>query len=129
MNYASVKLLHFAAVTATVALFCLRAYWRAAAPTRLGWRWVRILPHVIDTILLATGVWLAWQLGAAGWRGWLPAKLVGLVCYIILGTVALRRGRTPAIRLGATALALMTLAYMAAVAVTKMPLPGVSAPG
>jgi len=128
MIYPSVKFLHVAAVLTTIVLFCLRAYWRAAASPRLAQRWVRVFPHVVDTVLLVSGIWLAWQLGTAAWRGWLPAKLFGLAAYIVLGTIALRRGRTPAIRLAATALALASLAYIVAVALTKTPLPGLPAP-
>jgi uncharacterized membrane protein SirB2 len=54
---------------------------------------------------------------------WLKAKLLALVSYIVLGTIALRRGPTPAIRALAFASALVTLGYMVAVATTRNPLP------
>jgi uncharacterized membrane protein SirB2 len=90
--------------------------WR---PQFLARRWVRILPHVVDTILLLSGVWIAFQLGEAGVRGWLPAKLIGLVIYIMLGMVALKRGRTRGIRIIAALSAVGVLTYIFGVAVTK----------
>lgn len=122
MDYGSVKTLHVAAVTLTIVLFAVRVGWMVGSPQQLQRRWVKIVPHVIDTVLLLSGVWLAWQIGVAGVRGWLPAKLAGLVAYIVLGAIALRRGRTRGVRIGAAAAALVTFGYIASVAVTKSPL-------
>jgi uncharacterized membrane protein SirB2 len=119
--YVGVRDLHVGAVVLSITLFVVRAAWRQRAPQRLQQKWVRIVPHVIDTVLLLSGIWLAWQLGAAGVRGWLPAKLVALVLYVVLGTVALKRGRTSAVRLAAAVAAVATFAYIASVAVTKSP--------
>ena len=119
--YTNVKTLHVTTVALTGALFVLRAAWSVAAPARLTQRWVRLVPHVIDTLLLLSGVWLAVQIGMAGVRGWLPAKLVGLVLYIVLGTIAIKRGRTRAVRIGAAIAALATLGYIVSVALTKSP--------
>jgi uncharacterized membrane protein SirB2 len=92
------------------------------APERLAARWVGIVPHVVDTVLLASALWLAWQLGTQGTRGWLWAKVVALVAYIILGSIALKRGRTRGIRIGAFVAALATFAYIVSVALAKSPL-------
>jgi uncharacterized membrane protein SirB2 len=54
------------------------------------------------------------------------AKIIGLLAYIGLGTVALKRGRTKAIRVKALVAALGVFAYIIAVAVTKQVMPGVS---
>ena len=120
--YLGVRDLHVTAVALSITLFVVRAAWRQRSPGRLQQRWVRIVPHVIDTVLLLSGAWLAWQLGAEGVRGWLPAKLVGLVLYVVLGSIALKRGRTRGVRLAAAAAAIVTFAYMASVALTKSPL-------
>jgi uncharacterized membrane protein SirB2 len=85
-------------------------------------RWVKIVPHIIDSVLLLSGTWLAWQLGAAGVRGWLPAKLAALVLYIVLGAFALRYGKTRGMRITAMIAAVLTFAYIASVALTKSPL-------
>ena len=122
MDYTTVRILHVAAVLTSITLFVARAVWMARASPNLQRRWVKVVPHVIDTWLLASGVWLAWQLGTAGVRGWLPAKLVALVAYIVLGAIALRRGRTRGVRMAAAVGAVATFGYIASVALTKTPL-------
>src|SRR5512143_2133130 len=97
-DYAAVKSIHVGAATLSITLFMLRGAWRLAAPRMLSLAWVRVVPHVVDTVLLAAGVWLAWQLAAGALPAWLTAKIAGLVVYIALGTIALKRGRTPTTR-------------------------------
>jgi uncharacterized membrane protein SirB2 len=119
-DYALLKHLHVAAAGVSLALLVLRGAWRFASPERLAARWVRIVPHVVDTVLLVSALLLAWQIGR-GAAPWLAAKLVALVVYVALGTVALKRGRTPGIRAGAFFLALATFGYIVSVAITKSP--------
>jgi uncharacterized membrane protein SirB2 len=121
MDYYAVKHVHLAAITTSITLFVLRAGWMAWSPQRLAQRWVKVLPHLVDTVLLLSGVWLAFQLGS-GVRGWLPAKIVGLVVYIGLGMVALKRGRTRGVRAVAAVAAIVTFAWIVSVALTKSPL-------
>ena len=121
-DYATVKAVHVGAATLSVSLFVLRGAWMLRAPARLAIPWVRVVPHLIDTVLLASALWLAWQLGVDGTRGWLWAKVVALVAYILLGSVALKRGRTPRTRAIAFALAIATFAYIVSVALAKSPL-------
>jgi uncharacterized membrane protein SirB2 len=121
IGYGPIRNLHVTAVALSISLFLLRAGWMLRAPERPQRRWVMTVPHVVDTVLLLSGVWLAWQLGAAGVRGWLPAKLAGLVLYIVLGNIALKRGRTRGARTGAAIAAVLIFVYIASVAVTKSP--------
>jgi uncharacterized membrane protein SirB2 len=122
ISYAAIKQLHVSAAGASLALFMLRGAWMMADSAQLERRWVRIVPHIVDTVLLGSALWFAWQLGAAGTRGWLVAKIIALFVYIALGTVALKRGRTRGVRVAALAAALATFAYIVSVAVTKSPL-------
>jgi uncharacterized membrane protein SirB2 len=122
IDYAAIRLVHMGAATLSVSLFALRGAWMLRSPQRLQRRWVRIAPHVIDTVLLASALWLAWQLGADGTRGWLWAKVIALCAYIALGTIALKRGRTRGVRIVAFAAALATFGYIVSVAITKSPL-------
>jgi len=95
-----------------------------AAPHWLQARWVRIVPHVVDTILLASAIALAmltFQYPLA--QSWLTAKVLGLIIYIVLGMVALRRGRTRGQRTVAWLSALAVFAYIVAVALTRDPIP------
>jgi uncharacterized membrane protein SirB2 len=119
--YFAIRQLHVTAAAGSLALFILRGAWMMASPALLERRWVKIVPHVVDTVLLGSALWLAWQLGVDGTRGWLVAKVVALFVYIALGTVALKRGRTRGVRVAALSGALMTFGYIASVAVTKSP--------
>jgi len=90
----------------------------------LARRWVRVLPHAVDTALLASAIALA--LRSAQYplvHDWLTAKVVGLIAYIVLGTIALKRGRTRRVRIAALWGALLVLVYIVAVATTKSVVP------
>ena len=119
-EYAAIKGVHVAAAGVSLALFALRGLWRFVSPERLAARWVRIVPHVVDTVLLLSALWLAWQIGR-GAAPWIAAKVVALIVYIALGTIALTRGRTPAMRIAAFFAALATFGYIVSVAITKSP--------
>ncbi len=124
MDYATLKTLHLATVAITTALFLLRGVWMIAESPRLGARWTRIVPHVNDTVLLVSGIALAWTLGISPLEhGWLAAKIVALLAYIVLGTIALKRGRTRGQRIAAWIAALLVLGYIIAVAHAHHPLP------
>ena len=122
LAYYTVKNLHVGAATLSIALFALRTGWMMWSPGRLRQRWVKIVPHVIDTVLLLSALWLAWQLGADGTRGWLAAKIVALLLYVVLGAIALKRGKTRRVRIVAAAFAAATFGYIVSVALTKSPL-------
>jgi len=124
MNHAMLKHVHLTTVAITYGLFVLRGVWMIRESPRLRDRWVRIVPHVNDTLLLASALVLAWQIGQYPLvDGWLTAKLLGLLAYIGLGLVALRLGRTRSIRIGAWLLAQLVLVYIVAVAITRHAIP------
>lgn len=123
MSYYALKHIHMTFAVLSGALFLVRGLWMLAESRRLEQRWVKIAPHVIDTLLLASAIGLAvWSSQYPGQSPWLTAKLVALVAYIGLGTVALKRGRTRQVRALAFAGALACFVYILAVAVTKNPL-------
>jgi len=120
MSYALLKHIHVAAATIVVVLFLLRGFWMLADSPMLARKWVRIVPHINDTILLVAAIWLA---TLTGFAPFIVAKIVGLVLYIALGTIALKRGRTKRVRGVAFAASVALLAYLVAVGVTKNPMP------
>lgn len=122
LSYAAIKHIHMGAAALSISLFILRGGWMLWSPQRLRQPWVKVFPHVVDTVLLAAALWLAWQLGAEAIRGWLAAKIVGLIVYIVLGTIALKRGRTRRTRVVAFIGATVTFGYIVMVALTKSPL-------
>jgi uncharacterized membrane protein SirB2 len=123
MPYIALKHLHVTFVALSGLLFLVRGIWMLRASPRLQQRWARIVPHVVDTLLLASAIGLAAVSHQyPGQMPWLTAKVVALVAYIVLGTVALKRGRTQGVRTAAFIGALACFAYIVAVAVTKNPL-------
>ena len=126
-TYTLLKYLHVGCVVLSGAGFALRGAWMLQGSPLLAQRWVRVLPHVVDTVLLASAIALAVMLEQYPLvQGWLTAKLIGLVVYIVLGTIALKRGRTRGVRLTAFGAALLVFAYIVAVALTKSVLPYVN---
>lgn len=118
------KLIHIAAVVISGAFFFTRGIWMLLDSPRLQARWVKIAPHVVDTVLLVSALAYAWQIQQYPFvHDWLTAKVFGLVAYIVLGTIALKRGKTKAVRTTAWIAALFTFAYIVWVARTHTPFP------
>jgi uncharacterized membrane protein SirB2 len=119
-HYALIKHLHITAATLSILFFMLRAWWSVREAAVLKARWVRVAPHLIDTTLLVLGVVLMVMLSL--WphqHPWLAAKLIALLAYIGLGTLAIKRGRTPAVRGAAAVVAVLVFLYMLGAAITK----------
>jgi uncharacterized membrane protein SirB2 len=122
LTYTALKYVHLAAVALSFSLFFLRGVWMMLDSAQLSRRWVRIVPHVSDTLLLAAGIWLAFELRQApGASGWLTAKLGALPVYVGLGMLALRPGRSKRLRIGAWLAALAVFGYIVGVALTRSP--------
>ena len=120
--YLLVKYLHVACVVLSLAGFAARGELMLRDSPWLNARWVRIAPHVVDTVLLASAAWLAWFLQQYPFvHPWLTAKTVGLLAYIALGMVALRRGRSKRTRAVCFVLALAAAGYVVSVALTRDP--------
>jgi uncharacterized membrane protein SirB2 len=123
-TYAILKFLHIAGVMLTGTGFALRGIWMLRNSPMHSRRWVRVLPHVVDTVLLASAIALAVVTGQYPLaQSWLTAKVVGILAYIVLGAIALRRGRMLGIRITAFSGALAAFAYIVAVALTKSVVP------
>ena len=118
------KYLHLACVVLSGSGFILRGVWMILGSSMLTHRWVRVAPHIVDTALLASAIALAISTGQYPLTdAWLTAKVFGLIAYIVLGTIALKRGRTHAHRIVAFCGAILVFAYIVAVAISKSPVP------
>ena len=123
-DYLALKAVHVACVAVSYGLFFVRGIWMIKGSSMLERRWVRVLPHVNDTLLLASAIAMA--VGSSQYplqQPWLTAKVMGLVLYIILGMVALRPGRDRAVRIGAWLVAQLVFFYIVAVALTRSAAP------
>jgi uncharacterized membrane protein SirB2 len=118
------KQFHVALALLTFVGFFVRGVWMMQGSALLQHRVVRVFPHVIDTFLLLTGIALAIMIHQYPLaHGWLTAKLVALLVYIGLGTIAIRRGKTKTVRILAWIGALAVFAYIVAVALAHSPNP------
>ena len=121
--YLALRHMHIACVVLTIALFLLRGGLMIAESPWLRSRALLVLPHVIDTILLSTALMLTTIVHQYPFvQGWLTMKVVLLVVYVVLGSIAIKRGRTKRIRVYAFAAALATIAFLVTVARARHPL-------
>ncbi|CBA31445.1 SirB family protein [Cronobacter turicensis] len=126
--YFAVKHLHILTVVISISLFILRYWWQYRSSPMSSKRWVRIVPHVNDTVLLGSGVALVlithfYPFTPQG--AWLTEKLFGVIIYIVLGFIALgRRPRSQQVRWIAFLLGLVVLYIIVKLATTKIPLLG-----
>lgn len=124
MDTSILKHLHVTFVTLSYSLFFVRGVWMLRDSPLSSMHLMKIAPHVVDTLLLLSAVALAWQYGISPLETpWLGTKIVALLLYIIIGSIALKRGKTRTIRISAWLLAQVVFFYMVSVAITHNPLP------
>lgn len=125
MPWPLMKQLHVAFALLTVCSFCLRGYWMLGHSPHLYASRSRWLPHVVDALLFATGLTMAIGLSISPLtHPWLAVKLAAVVVYIVIGSIALKRGRTYGARVSALVLSLLVLVYIFMVALRHDPWAG-----
>jgi uncharacterized membrane protein SirB2 len=123
MDYLLLKQVHVACAVLSITGFAARGVLMLRDSALLQSRFARVAPHVVDTILLASAIALAWLSGQYPFaQPWLTAKLLALFAYIALGMIALRRGRSKTVRIIAFAAALAAVLYIVSVALARDPL-------
>lgn len=123
MLYLAIKHLHITCVVLSITGFCLRGLLHLKKSTLAGRRWLRVIPHINDAILLAAAIALTILIGQYPFLdAWLTAKVFGLIVYIILGALALQAGRSPQLRIAAGLAAMVVFGWIVSVALTKDPL-------
>lgn len=121
--YYAIKHLHVACVILSGTGFFLRGLLMLNDSPLAERRWLKILPHVNDTVLLVAALALATMLGQYPFvAAWMTAKVFGLIGYVILGSLALKSGRSKKVRLTCWLLALLVFAYIVSVALAHNPL-------
>ena len=100
--------------------FCVRGAWMMTESAMLQKKLVKVLPHIVDTILIISAITLVVMSGQYPWvAGWVGIKIGLLVAYIVLGTFALKRGKTKQIRIVFFAVSIAILLALFAVAGIK----------
>ncbi len=125
MSTQSIIHLHGLFVILSLILFSLRGYWMLRECPALQARWVKIAPHIIDTLLLLTALWAAWLMfwSHGTHPAFITVKIIGLIAYIALGLVALKLGKSKSVRLLAFIAALALYVYLMAVGATMRIVP------
>jgi len=124
VDYLLLKTVHVSCVVTAFALFAGRGVLMLKNSPLLKGPFLRIFPHLNDTLLLVSAIWMAVisrQFPFA--EGWLTAKLAALIIYIGAGMIALSCRRAKAERITAWILAMLVFAYIVSVALTRRVLP------
>lgn len=120
--YAAVRFTHLACVVTSLSLFALRGVLMLAESPLRSHVVLRIAPHAVDTLLLASALMLSYMLQQYPFvHAWLTAKVLALIGYIVLGSIALKRGRTRRTRAVAFVAALACAGYIVSVALARTP--------
>jgi len=118
------KLIHITCATLSISGFLSRSWLKLYAPQQLQKRWLRIAPHIIDSLLLASAIVLVIQTRQYPFvSAWVTAKLLMLLVYIGFGLLTLRFARTPAQSLAGLVGASLSFSYIIAVALTRQAWP------
>lgn len=121
-TWLAIKMAHITFALVSISFFMVRATWSVFESPLLQKTWVKILPHIVDTLLLASALYLVVASSQYPFQQhWLTAKLLALIAYILLGTMAIKRGKTPLQRGVFALLAIAVFGYMLAVAFYRSP--------
>jgi uncharacterized membrane protein SirB2 len=122
--YFAFKHVHMLCAALSIIGFIVRGALRLKDSSILQKKWIRIAPHIVDTLLLLSAIGLMISIRQYPFvNGWLTAKLLGLIVYIFLGVYTMRIAKAQPARIVGYLLAIATFFYIASVAVTKTPLP------
>ncbi len=120
-----IKVIHISFALLAISGFVVRTILMIADSDYANARWIKIAPHVIDTVLLVSAISLAIHYGFTLFNSpWLLAKVIALLIYIAFGFIGLDLRATKSLRMAACLLAVVTFIYIASVAITKSPVLG-----
>lgn len=116
-----IKLIHIGTAFISISFFIVRGFWVFIDSPMMTKKWVKIVPHINDTILLITAIMLAVTIHQYPFvETWLTAKFIALIFYIIFGMFALKRAKEKKNKIIFFILALLTFSYIVGVALTRM---------
>ena len=115
-----IKTLHISCVILSFSGFLLRGIWMMLNSVMLANKWVKIVPHIVDSLLLLSALSMVYiQSISILQHDWLLAKIAALLIYIVLGVIALKHGKTKQIRVVAWCSGLVVFLYIVSVALNK----------
>lgn len=118
----AIKHLHITCALLTICGFILRSYWHLTDSSLARAKLTRVIPHLVDSTLLASALTLLWLYHWSPFtQPWLIAKIIALLTYIGFGLWAFRFAKSRKQKSLAIACALISVSYIVAVAITKSP--------
>ncbi|MDK9703294.1 MAG: SirB2 family protein [Sulfuritalea sp.] len=119
-TYLLVKYVHVTTVVLSLTGFFLRGILMMRESPLLGARWIKVLPHVNDTVLLAAALSMAAMSGQYPFVvDWVTAKVLGVIAYIILGALALRDASTRQMRVVCWLASMAVFGWIVSVALSR----------
>ena len=119
-SYFILKTIHMSCAVLSISGFLLRGYWMIQESPRLNLKPVKILPHIVDTLLLLSAIGMLYILGfGLLYQGWLLHKVGLLIVYIVLGMIALGNKYSRSKKIAAFVSAVLVFFYIAGIAITK----------
>ncbi|MDX1490685.1 MAG: SirB2 family protein [Pseudohongiellaceae bacterium] len=120
-TYMFIKIIHMTCAMISIVGFATRGVLKIQGSAVLEKKLVKVLPHVIDTVLLASAIVLVVMSGQYPFATpWVTAKLLGLIVYIGLGVVLMKKAKTKQSQIITFVLALVTIGYILMVATRKV---------
>ena len=115
--FQALKLLHISCAVISITGFALRGYWALSDNPLRQAPLVRVLPHLVDTLLLASAIAMLgiWKVSPVD-LPWVTAKVLALLLYIALGITAMRFATCKRYQRLAYVAALLTAIYIVTVA-------------
>ena len=118
--YEGIKHLHLSVMVLSVLLFIFRFVLTLQSSEKLQQKWLKVTPHVIDTLWLLSAIILCVMTKQYPFvDAWVTEKLLAFVMYMLMVTIALKLAKTKIMRFIGLLGALSWLAYAAMVAVSK----------
>ncbi len=125
--FIALKTIHVASVILSITGYVIRGVWMMRESPWLQKKWVKVAPHVIDTVLLGSAILLMVRVQQYPFvHGWLTAKTLALIAYIVIGAIGLKYGATKKIRVAAWLGAIAIFLYIVLVALTRQVMPFVA---
>jgi len=121
--YLIFKTLHLTFAIISITGFLVRSILMFYDSPLLQNKWVQLTPHLVDTVFLLSGFSMAFMVNFGLFSQlWLTAKIFLLMFYLLFVGIALSRGTTKTVRVGAFFAALFTFAFIVGIAINKSPL-------
>ena len=119
-HYLLIRQLHILTAALSVTLFTIRFLLLVRSPTWQPNRWLKVLPHVNDSLLLILAILLCIIIQQAPLiTPWLTEKVAAVILYILAGMFALKWSKTRLSKIIWFIIAIFMFAYAANIAINK----------